>query len=336
MARRSPRVLDLLTSRLFVRSAFLAFFIWACTRLLAFAAWARGEGPYVARPEAVAGLLPVGHFTSFFAWLRGGGWDTLLPAGLVIIIGALVLSLVFKRGFCGWICPLGTVWELGGALGRRVLGRSLRLPGWLDMTLRTVRYVIAGAFVAVLTVLPLDQAVAFRRLPYMWVADLKILDALVSPVFIMVAALAFIASTLFGPVWCRYLCPLGGLYGAVGTLSACTVRRDAEACISCGRCSKACHAFVDVEHAVRPIRSPECDGCMDCVKACPVPGALEARALGGFRIDPRVWMLLVVALWVGGWGIAKVVGAWDTTIPNDTFRRVITSGLLQERTPTGL
>jgi polyferredoxin len=122
------RARDFLTSRWFVKSAFFVFFVLSCVQLFRFAAWARGTGPFVPRPEAPAGLLPVGHFTSFFAWVRGGGWDTLLPAGLVIIIGALAVSLFFRRGFCGWICPVGTVWEAFAAAGRRVFGRNFQLP----------------------------------------------------------------------------------------------------------------------------------------------------------------------------------------------------------------
>ena len=89
MLDRLKRVRDIVTSRIFVRSTFLVFFLAAVVQLLRFTAWARGKGPFVPRPEAVAGILPVGHYTSFFAWMRGGGWDVLLPAGLVIIIGAL-------------------------------------------------------------------------------------------------------------------------------------------------------------------------------------------------------------------------------------------------------
>lgn len=94
MSDRLKRLRDVVSSRVFVRGAFLVFFVFMCVQLLRFASWARGTGPYVARPEAPAGLLPVGHFTSFFAWVRGGGWDTLLPAGLVIILGAIVLSVL--------------------------------------------------------------------------------------------------------------------------------------------------------------------------------------------------------------------------------------------------
>jgi polyferredoxin len=326
------RLRDTLTARWFVKGAFFVFFVWLAVRLLRFAAWARGEGTYVPRPEAVAGILPVGHFTSFFAWVKGGGWDTLLPAGLVIILAAVATSLLFKRGFCGWICPVGTLWEAAAAFGRRLLGKNVRLPKWLDLGGRSVRYLLGGAFFLFVGLVSLEEALGFRELPYMWVADIKIIEGFGQPLFIAVAALAFVLSMVFGPVWCRWVCPLGALYSALGVASPCTVTRDADTCISCSRCTKACHAFVDVEHA-GSVRAPECDGCMDCVKVCPVDGCLEARAAGRVRIAPWAWPLLVVGLWLAIYIVAKATGNWDTSIPDQIFRQVINSGLLEQQTP---
>jgi polyferredoxin len=328
-ARSALRALN---SRWFVKGAFLALFVGLTVRLLAFAAWARGEGAYVERPEAVAGILPVGHFTSFFAWLKGGGWDTLLPAGLVIILAALATSLLLKRGFCGWICPVGTVWEGAAALGRRLLGKNVRMPRWLDIAGRGLRYVIGFGFFAFVGLVSIPEALGFRELPYMWVADIKIIEGFGSPLFIAVALLVFVASMLLGPVWCRYACPLGALYSVVGLASPCAVRRDAETCIDCSRCTTVCHAFVDVQHS-GTVRAPECDGCMDCVEVCPVDGCLEARVAGRARIAPWVWPIAVVVLWFGILGVAKVTGNWDTAIPDDVFRQVINSGLLEAQTP---
>lgn len=330
------RLADVVTRRIVVRSAFLVFFLGACVQLLLFLRWARGEGPFVPRPEAVAGLLPVGHFTSFFAWVRGGGWDTMLPAGLVIIIGAISLSLLFKRGFCGWICPLGTVWELAELAGRKLLGRTVRLPKWLDYLGRGFRYAIAGLLLLWLSSVPIAEAVGVRQWPYMWTADLKILIGFANPVFIALGALAFVMSMLFSPVWCRYLCPLGGWYSALGIASPCAVERDDELCIRCSKCTKACHALVDVEHVTKRVWAPECDGCMDCVRACPAPGALEGRLLGRVRISPVMWAVLVVGLWLAIFGFAKITGNWDSTIPVETIREYIGSGALEQRTPGGL
>lgn len=321
-----------LASRWFVKGAFFVLFAWLVSRLLAFAAWARGEGPYVPRPESVAGILPVGHFTSFFGWVKGGGWDTLLPAGLVIILAALAVSLLFKRGFCGWICPVGTVWETAAALGRKLLGRNIRLPRWLDIAGRGLRYALGFAFFGFVAMVPIAEAVGFRELPYMWVADIKIIEGFGNPIYIVIVALAFVVSMMLGPVWCRYACPLGALYSLVGMASPCAVKRDQDSCIDCSRCNKACHAFVDVQHA-QTVRAPECDGCMDCVKVCPVDGCLEARVVGGPRVKAWAWPLLVVALWFAITGIAQLTGNWKTTVPDETFRIVINSGLLEETTP---
>jgi hypothetical protein len=45
--------------------------------------------------------------------------------------------------------------------------------------------------------------------------------------------------------------------------------------------------------------------------------------------------LLVVAAWLGIYGVAKATGNWDSTIPPRVYQKVITSGLLESRTPTG-
>ncbi len=201
----------------------------------------------------------------------------LLPAGLVIIIGALAVSLFFKRGFCGWICPLGTVWEAFAAAGRRLMGKNIRVPRWLDLTGRTFRYILSALIVfMLLVVVPVSEAVNFRLLPYMWVADIKTISMMIEPVYLLVILFAGLLSLLFGPVWCRYLCPVGGIYSAVGELSPCKVVRNDDACIHCSRCDKVCHAFVRVE-ASKTVNDTECDGCMDCVKICPAENCLEAR-----------------------------------------------------------
>jgi polyferredoxin len=321
-------------SRWFVKGAFLAFFVASCVNLLRFAAWARGQGPYVPRPEAPAGILPVGHFTSFFAWVRGGGWDLLLPAGLVIIIGALALSLLLKRGFCAWICPIGTVWQGFAALGRKLIGKNCRPQRWLDLGLRGGRYAITAAFLFFLFSVPIAEAVGFRELPYMWVADLKTLTTMGEPLYLVIILLAGVVSMLLGPVWCRYLCPLGGLYGALGVLSPVWVQRNATTCINCRKCTKTCHAFIDV-HKATDVHAPECDGCMDCVRACPVDGCLEPTIVGRRRFPYWVVPVAAVAVWLAIYGAAKATGNWDTRIPAQVFQQVINSGLLESKTPTG-
>ncbi len=69
---------------------------------------------------------------------------------------------------------------------------------------------------------------------------------------------------------------------------------------------------------------------MDCVKVCPVDGCLEAKLVGRVRIAPWVWPLLVVGLWLAIYGVAKVSGNWDSTVPTDAFKATINSGILEQ------
>jgi len=315
------RILDRIGPRLLVRGAFLAYFVYISVRLLMFRSWALGTGPFISRPEAVAGLLPIGSYMSFFLWLKTGFFDPVLPAGIVIIIGAIATSLLFKRGFCGWICPVGTVWEGAAWLGRKVLGRdNFRLPRWLDLGLRTLRYVLAAVLMFWLIRVSVQEALTFQTLPYYATVDAKMLLLFAEPIYLAVIGIAFVSMMLLGNVWCRYLCPLGGVYGACGAVSACTVVRDPEVCIDCGMCAKVCHAAVPVD-TLGSVRAPECDGCQDCVRACPAPGALTARAFGRFAFPWWVWPLAVVALWLTIYFVALVTGHWQTQLPVETFRQ---------------
>lgn len=316
--RRLRRFARTVSPRTLVRGGFLAFFAYLAARLWMFYRWAEGVGPHVSRPEAVAGLIPVGAFTSLFAWIKTGIWDTVMPAGLVIILGALIVSVLFKRAFCGWICPVGTVFHGFAWGGRKVLGKNIRAPRKLDLALRGLRYVITVAILFALASVTVQEAIGFRSLPYYAVSDLKILSLMMRPtvLYFAIGGLVGVLCMLFGNVWCRYVCPLGGLYGACGAASACTIVRDPEACISCSKCSKACHAGVAVDELLS-VRAPECDGCQDCVLACPVDGALQPKLGGrrGISFPWWAWPVGVVVVWLAVYGIAVGTGHWHTGLP---------------------
>lgn len=320
------RVVRFLTKRDTIRTAFLVFFVYLMVQLWRFAQWALGNGSFVERPEAVAGLIPIGAWMSFFAWIKTGIWDIVVPAGLVIIIASLMLSFLLKRGFCGWICPVGAFFQLFVNLGDR-LRRGKKLPVWrpLDLTLRGLRYAITAVLVWFLAAgIPVDQAIGFRQLPYYAAADVKILSYFVHPHlwWLLLGGFFIGTSTLWGNVWCRWVCPLGGVYGALGSASMTNVVRDGETCISCGKCAKVCPNRVPVD-ALHIVRAPECDGCQTCVTSCPKPGALEAKALGTFTMPKWVWPVAAVGLWLAIYLIALGTGHWRSGAPLDYLQAAV-------------
>jgi hypothetical protein len=60
----------------------------------------QGTTPSVSRPPSVEGFLPIGGLIALKLWVTKGIFDTIHPASIVILCGALILSLLMRKSFC--------------------------------------------------------------------------------------------------------------------------------------------------------------------------------------------------------------------------------------------
>lgn len=310
--------------RLAVQTGFALSCLGLGVQLARFVTAARaGQVPLPARPPGVEGFLPIGGLMGIFDWIYQGTLNTVHPAATVLLLTFAAMALVARKSFCSWVCPVGFVSDLFARTGRFFFARNFRLPRWLDVPLRGLKYLILGFFVwAVATMTP--QAIrAFIESPYYRVSDIKMglffvqLSGFGAGVLAALAA----ASLLWRGFWCRYLCPYGALLGLVSWLSPLKVRRDPVSCVDCKLCDKACPSRLPVSRK-RAITSTECTGCLDCVAACPVPDAL-GLALPGRRERRRVpvpaYAAAVLALFFAGYLAARTAGVWHNSIPDHEY-----------------
>lgn len=291
-----------------------------------FVAWVRGiESGHatVGRPGGVEAFLPISALLSLRHLIETGGVSPIRPAGFVIFLLIVATGLLLKRAFCSWVCPVGTLSEWLGRLSRGTFGRRLKLPRWLDLPLRSVKYLLLAFFVwAVFVQMSRASVAAFLDSPYNRVADVKMLYFFEHPTPLAVRILAGLAvlSYLIPYFWCRYLCPYGGLLGVLSLVSPIKVTRDAPSCIDCGRCTKACPSHLPVARLGR-VRSDECFACLSCVAACPVPRALRLETPGPWRraVRPAALAALLMALFVGGSYAAKAAGLWRTNVSDAEY-----------------
>lgn len=75
--------------------------------------------------------------------------------------------------------------------------------------------------------------------------------------------------------WCRAICPLGALLGAISRWSILGLDKDASSCDKCNRCLLNCQGGDDPIGGV-PWHKSECLMCMNCADSCP-HGALRFR-----------------------------------------------------------
>jgi polyferredoxin len=284
----------------------------------------QGRVPPFPKPLSPEGFLPIGSLMSFKLWATTGIIDTVHPAGLVFFTSALALSLLLKKSFCGWICPVGTLSESLGTAGRGIAGRLRTLPRWLDVPLRSLKYALLGFFLWVILVkMPSAGILGWLQTDYWKIADLKMLGFFRQPTALAsgVLGVLVVLSLATRNFWCRYLCPYGALLGLLSVGAAVKVQRDDALCTHCQSCTKHCPALLPVEKLGR-VRSPECLGCLTCVSRCPAPGALDAVVSGRRAVPPALYAALVAAVFWGILAAARITGHWEAGVSPAEYLRI--------------
>ncbi len=308
-----------------VQWAFALLCVWIGVEFALFMQWGQSGGaePFVPRPPGVEGFLPISALISLKYWLATGIVNSIHPSGLIILGAIVAVSVVLKKAFCSWLCPIGTLSESLWMFGQKLFKRTWDPPRWLDYPLRSLKYLLMAFFVWSILQMDVDSLKAFIYSPYNKMADVKMylfFAELSSFAFWTLAALVLL-SVVIKNFWCRFLCPYGALLGIVSWLSPLKITRTKATCVDCELCTKACPARITVHKASR-VWSDECTSCMACVAVCPVKDTLQVRAsVRAKAIPAKVYGVLVVGVFVAVTGMAMLTGFWANGISRDEYQR---------------
>jgi len=221
--------------------------------------------------EAFLALDPL---VSVSTALAGRAWvGSLAWAGVL-----LAACLIVPRGFCGYVCPLGTLIDtFDWAVGRRVTRFHLTRRGrWVDLKyfllgatlLASVAGVLVSGFLAAIPIVtrglvfllgPVQQG---TQSGWYLVPPIGIGHVLGVGVLLIVLGLGLLGNRF----WCRYVCPTGAIFSVANHLRL-TGRQVTADCIACGQCVKAC-PFDAIEPDFET-RHAECTFCQTCGGVCP-------------------------------------------------------------------
>lgn len=216
-------------------------------------------------PGAV-GACPIGSLQGFLSGLKFRFPYYVL--GFLIFFGALL-----GRAVCGFLCPFGFFQELLHKIPFPIKKNSF--AG--DRQLRWVKYAV---LLLMVVILPLCLALTPFFCKYLCPAGTlsgillavhdSMLRAQLGGIFLwkaFVLAVVIVGCLIVFRPFCKYLCPLGAIYGFFNRIALYRMDLDADRCVSCGKCKKVCQMGVD---PVRECNSAECIRCGDCVRNCPV------------------------------------------------------------------
>ena len=313
--------------RWWVQGGMFALIVWLGYRFIGFTRYYEtgGRSAFVPHPAGAAGFLPIGGLTSLKYWLVTGSIHPAHPAALVLLIAALSVSVVLKKGFCGWICPINFISERIYPLWAKVFRRNARPPKWVDYPLRSLKYILLFFFFTSIVIFMNATGLHnFLDGDYWKVADVKMLKfftEMSGTSVVVIGALVFLSLPIRN-FWCRYLCPYGALLGIVAVVSPFEITRDKVKCIDCGKCTKNCPAYLPVDQK-RKVVSPECTSCMTCLSGCPTAAITYSTPGGGYSLRGKAFPLLLLGIFFGIIAVAMLTGHWNSSVADADLYRLV-------------
>jgi polyferredoxin len=269
---------------------------------------------------SIHALCPYGGLESLYNIIFNGTYIQKIFIGTItLLVITLLLSILFRRSFCGLICPFGALQEFFSLLGKKIFHRKFIIPAKIDRPLRYAKYIIL-----IITLIFAWKTAGLWMDPYdPWAAYGHITEGfgaltgeyLVASILLIIVLLG---SMLYDRFFCKYLCPMGAVYGLLSKVSPSKITRNKDKCINCNLCNKNCPSNIDVAH-LDNVTSAECLSCQSCVLSCPKNGALEYK-VSGKVMKPLTVIILTVTIFFGGLLASKSLGLLNV-LPNQ-----ITSG----------
>ncbi len=219
-------------------------------------------------------FLIIDPLVSISTAIAAGGWVwSLVCAGVILLVCVLI-----PRGFCGYLCPLGTFIDIFDTLiGKRVKRFRISGEGWwvhikyyllLTVLVCSLFGILISGFFSAIPVItrgflfigePLQTG--FLR-GWHLVAPMNAGHWFSMALFIGLLCLGFLRSRF----WCKYVCPSGAVF-SLGNLFRVSERKVEDSCINCNKCVDVCPF-----DAIKPdftTRETDCTLCQTCGGVCP-------------------------------------------------------------------
>ncbi len=260
-------------------------------------------------------VCPFGGVVSIYQYATGGTFvKKTHESSFILMIIVAVLAVAFGPVFCGWICPMGTVQEFFGKIGRKIFGKKYNrfIPARFDKWLRYLRYIVL-AWVIYMTAIT-GKIIFADYDPYYALFNFWTGEIAVSGFIIL--GLTLLLSIFIERPFCKYACPYGAVLGISNLFRIFSIKRTAETCINCGACDKACPMNIGVSTS-GVVRNHQCISCMKCTgeQACPVADTVDMRTgktPGKAKLRTRLLAPIVLVVFFAGIGLSMAFNLWIT------------------------
>lgn len=209
-------------------------------------------------------ICPFGGVESIIGLITAGSLVPKLQMSTLVISGLiLILTIILGSVFCAFVCPLGTIQEWIGKLGKKIFKKRYNkfIPQKLHNILKYFRYVVLLATIILtfnagrLIFMDVDPFYAM----YHFFTDEVTIGSLI------VLGIVLLGSLFVERPWCKYACPYGAVLGLVSKISIFKIKRISSTCNNCTLCDRKCPMNIEISKK-KSIGDTHCIRCMDCVE----------------------------------------------------------------------
>jgi polyferredoxin len=241
------------------------------------------------------------------------GASGIIISGLLISIITILLTIVFGRFFCSWICPLGSLIDFAEFISKSSPDSRTDTPSIQKLSrikFGILIFVLAGSVFSFQFIYLLDPIVIMTRFMGMIISPLK--SSFLQKDFFIEHSIHFILFTaavlglsLFARrFWCRVICPLGALFGLLSRFSI--FKLENEKCVSCPSCVSLCRTEAMSDQGGIKVREEECIRCFDCIDGCSTDIWRFKAVKNNVQDTPQIHMSRRKFL---AWGGSAVIGS---------------------------
>ncbi|MBC8400684.1 MAG: 4Fe-4S binding protein [Candidatus Marinimicrobia bacterium] len=240
----------LVSQKLRLISLIIIFLTFSVFWLLPLGEFARGMGMH---PSPVCAVTKPALFIK-----AGRGFPVVFAA---VLVSMAVMSLIGKKLFCGWICPVGAAQELVYRISfgkKRDKKLKIKLPFKISNTVRSALFLLYLIIVATAGLSIYEYFNPFEFLHWgfeLW-GILVMLVTLISGLFI------------FRP-FCYLVCPIGLLSWLLEHFALTGVKLDRAKCTDCDICLRKSPCPSIPAILAEKWSQPDCHACGRCIEVCP-------------------------------------------------------------------
>ncbi len=253
---------------------FFLLFVWLCIVSTA------GEKIWQLRGWPVNWFLQLDPLTAIGTMLT----THTLYMGLLWALVTVVLTIIVGRFFCGWVCPFGALHQFVGFLGnlKKTTPQKISLNKYRKA--QSVKYFILvfflfmAAFPSIAASLqtglldPISLITRSFNLVLLPIADDAVNIISINSRFYTGGWLIFaifltavLLNLIIPRFYCRFICPLGALFGVIDRFAIWRIGKNQNECINCKLCEKSCEGGCE---PAGNIRISECVLCFNCLDEC--------------------------------------------------------------------